>query len=367
MPQRVLVKKRAPQTQAQAPSKARGHFDPNINVDSPRSSLSAPPPPKSSSSTSTPTRQPSYSTTTADSSASASSSIAHAHAVPPQPGRPAPVPAAVSASTPLSAPELVHPTQVSPADLSDLLSDLNAVPYQTDFTTLPPPIVPPPRLPTKQPSVESLQAYTSQTLSPESSGLSSERSTAVANPAVRLSQSFAATGRLMDDLTQPRGEPSGMRSPRQRYSDETRDGKAIKKKSGFSNFVNNLVGTQRKPTISAPENPVHVTHVGYDQETGEFTVGNGRDNFVTAFADVLSRVYPRNGNEHCRPMASRSRNRRRTRRLSSMWSLSLMKMQILEVMTGRITNLTMPDLTTAHSRWHHLDTRNRMASVLEDL
>jgi hypothetical protein len=36
--------------------------------------------------------------------------------------------------------------------------------------------------------------------------------------------------------------------------------------------MNNLVGTPRKPTISAPENPVHVTHVGYDQNTGEFTV-----------------------------------------------------------------------------------------------
>jgi p21-activated kinase 1 len=77
----------------------------------------------------------------------------------------------------------------------------------------------------------------------------------------------------MDELVSPRGEPSGMRSPKQRYSDESRESKANKKKSGFSNFVNNLVGTQRKPTISAPENPVHVTHVGYDQETGEFTVG----------------------------------------------------------------------------------------------
>lgn len=80
----------------------------------------------------------------------------------------------------------------------------------------------------------------------------------------------------MDEQSMARAEPSGMRSPRQRYSDESREGKAQKKKSGFSNFVNNLVGTQRKPTISAPENPVHVTHVGYDQETGEFTVGTDK-------------------------------------------------------------------------------------------
>lgn len=89
----------------------------------------------------------------------------------------------------------------------------------------------------------------------------------------------------MDDTTTPRGEPSGMRSPRQRFSDESREGKATKKKSGFTNFVNNLVGTQRKPTISAPENPVHVTHVGYDQETGEFTVGLDEIEFASVIAD----------------------------------------------------------------------------------
>lgn len=75
----------------------------------------------------------------------------------------------------------------------------------------------------------------------------------------------------MDDIPQSRGD-LGLRSPRQRLSDEAKEGK-LRKKSGFSSFVNNLVGQPRKPTISAPENPVHVTHVGYDQETGEFTVG----------------------------------------------------------------------------------------------
>ncbi|KAM0723955.1 hypothetical protein Q7P37_000946 [Cladosporium fusiforme] len=74
----------------------------------------------------------------------------------------------------------------------------------------------------------------------------------------------------MEDLT-PRSGDSGARSPRQRYSDEAREGNKLKKKSGFSSFMNNLVGAPRKPTISAPENPVHVTHVGYDQNTGEFT------------------------------------------------------------------------------------------------
>lgn len=87
----------------------------------------------------------------------------------------------------------------------------------------------------------------------------------------RLERSLAAAGRRMEDLT-PRSGDSGARSPRQRYSDEAREGNKLKKKSGFSSFMNNLVGAPRKPTISAPENPVHVTHVGYDQNTGEFTV-----------------------------------------------------------------------------------------------
>jgi p21-activated kinase 1 len=46
----------------------------------------------------------------------------------------------------------------------------------------------------------------------------------------------------------------------------------VRKKSGFSGFVNSLVGSQKKPMISAPENPIHVTHVGYDSSTGQFTV-----------------------------------------------------------------------------------------------
>ncbi|GFP57975.1 hypothetical protein ACSS6W_007127 [Trichoderma asperelloides] len=65
---------------------------------------------------------------------------------------------------------------------------------------------------------------------------------------------------------------AGLMSPK-RFSDEGKDSKPTtsRKKSGFSGFVNSLVGSQRKPVISAPENPVHVTHVGYDSTTGQFT------------------------------------------------------------------------------------------------
>ncbi|KAK4241472.1 hypothetical protein C8A03DRAFT_12243 [Achaetomium macrosporum] len=59
-----------------------------------------------------------------------------------------------------------------------------------------------------------------------------------------------------------------------RYSDESKESKlpsVLRKKSGFSGFMNSLVGSPKKPLISAPENPVHVTHVGYDSSTGQFT------------------------------------------------------------------------------------------------
>nr|ACS91347.1 serine/threonine-protein kinase [Zymoseptoria tritici] len=146
-------------------------------------------------------------------------------------------------------------------DSAAVLNNINAVPYQTDFSSLQPPAAQPPHPAFQQPAQIPNKPY----------AYGSSQNSAAASPAASLSQSLAATGRRMDDLTAPRAEPSGMRSPRQRYSDEAKDSKSGKKKSGFSSFMNNLVGAPRKPTISAPENPVHVTHVGYDQETGEFT------------------------------------------------------------------------------------------------
>ncbi|KAK1755699.1 Serine/threonine-protein kinase ste20 [Echria macrotheca] len=59
-----------------------------------------------------------------------------------------------------------------------------------------------------------------------------------------------------------------------RFSDESKESKPpgmLRKKSGFSGFMTSLVGSPKKPLISAPENPVHVTHVGYDSSTGQFT------------------------------------------------------------------------------------------------
>ncbi|CAK7219206.1 signal transducing kinase of the PAK [Sporothrix bragantina] len=75
----------------------------------------------------------------------------------------------------------------------------------------------------------------------------------------------------------PSGSTSGSESQfpgAKRYSDEGKELRGpgmLRKKSGFSGFMTSLVGSPKKPLISAPENPVHVTHVGYDSNTGQFT------------------------------------------------------------------------------------------------
>ncbi len=93
------------------------------------------------------------------------------------------------------------------------------------------------------------------------------------SPKLRASQSFAAldTATKMERISPPRSEKNDQQvSPRQRYSDEARsDGK---KKSMFANLLNGVKSGPRRPTISTPSNPMHVTHVGIDNETGKFTV-----------------------------------------------------------------------------------------------
>ena len=148
-------------------------------------------------------------------------------------------------------------------DSAAILNNLNAVSYPSDAPTSQPQA--PFHLLHQNSDITAVRPTQPRYQNPAAS------STTLANPEVRLSQSLAATGRRMDDITSPRGD-LGAKSPRQRLSDELKEGKGLKKKSGFSSFVNNLVGTKGRPVISAPENPVHVTHVGYDTETGEFTV-----------------------------------------------------------------------------------------------
>lgn len=89
---------------------------------------------------------------------------------------------------------------------------------------------------------------------------------------MRQSAGFMGSGRTTD-ISSQRSDTS-LLTPK-RYSDDANGGKNSlpwRKKSGFSTFMNSVLGSPRNVKISAPENPVHVTHVGFDNETGQFTV-----------------------------------------------------------------------------------------------
>lgn len=84
---------------------------------------------------------------------------------------------------------------------------------------------------------------------------------------LRQSASFTALNARTDTALPPIQDSTTFSK---RNSDETHGTKP--KKKTFSNFVNSMLGSPRNIKISAPENPVHVTHVGYDNQTGQFTV-----------------------------------------------------------------------------------------------
>ncbi|KAK2761708.1 signal transducing kinase of the PAK [Arachnomyces sp. PD_36] len=90
------------------------------------------------------------------------------------------------------------------------------------------------------------------------------------SPALRQSASFNNGDPRMEKA--PHASYDGSTTPK-RYSDEATGGKTgpFRKRTGFSSFVNSMLGSPRNIKISSPENPVHVTHVGYDNQTGQFT------------------------------------------------------------------------------------------------
>lgn len=97
------------------------------------------------------------------------------------------------------------------------------------------------------------------------------------SPDLRLHQTQTAGpippgGQRMMEVTPPRSD-TGTLSPK-RFSGEAQTSKptTFRKKSGFSSFVNSMLGSPRTIKISAPENPMHMIHVGFDNETGQFTV-----------------------------------------------------------------------------------------------
>lgn len=106
-----------------------------------------------------------------------------------------------------------------------------------------------------------------------------KKSSSSKSPKLRQSASFTLAQRKMNDTITPPRSDGGTKSPRQRYSDEAdsshaknRKSDGGKKKGTFSSFMNSMLGSPRRPTISTPTNPMHVTHVSIDNETGEFTV-----------------------------------------------------------------------------------------------
>lgn len=103
----------------------------------------------------------------------------------------------------------------------------------------------------------------------------------IVSPQLRQSASFSTVDRSNTDITPPRSDISLTAS--KRYSDEGKTSAPWRKKSGFSSFVNSVLGSPRTVKISAPGNPVHVTHVGFDNETGQFTV-----HLFFAFSSILA-------------------------------------------------------------------------------
>ena len=93
------------------------------------------------------------------------------------------------------------------------------------------------------------------------------------SPSLRQSASFSM-GDRSTNATPPDTDSVSVSSSK-RYSDEAgKTSTPWKKKSGISSFIGSVLGSPRSNSvkISAPENPVHVTHVGFDNETGQFTV-----------------------------------------------------------------------------------------------
>ncbi|KAH8904418.1 Pkinase-domain-containing protein, partial [Coniochaeta sp. PMI_546] len=103
----------------------------------------------------------------------------------------------------------------------------------------------------------------------------------MAPPSLRQSTSYSGgESSSSDTVANEKSYPprvdtsSGTNIAGKRFSDEAKEPRiagVLRKKSGFSTFMTSLVSSPKKPTISAPENPVHVTHVGYDSNTGQFT------------------------------------------------------------------------------------------------
>jgi len=134
---------------------------------------------------------------------------------------------------------------------------------------------------------------------------------------LRNSQTIGPGGVTMMEVTPPKSE-NGILSPK-RFSGEAQPSKPpgpLRKKSGFSSFVNNMLGSPRNIKISAPENPMHMIHVGYDNQTGQFTVCTSALTAPSLHFPLifLPRDFLRIGREFWQTVASPKTSRTKTRR-----------------------------------------------------
>ncbi|KAL4250202.1 protein kinase superfamily protein [Abortiporus biennis] len=65
--------------------------------------------------------------------------------------------------------------------------------------------------------------------------------------------------------------PSFPVTPSEKSGNRSRSGTTTKSKKGMFNFMSDLLNTSKRPEISTPYDPVHLTHVGFNSSTGEFT------------------------------------------------------------------------------------------------
>ncbi|KAJ9624361.1 uncharacterized protein PV06_03793 [Exophiala oligosperma] len=89
-------------------------------------------------------------------------------------------------------------------------------------------------------------------------------------PSGGTSHMSRSSGIAMMEVTPPKSD-TGILSPKRFSGDGSKPPGPFRKKSGFSSFMNNMLGSPRTIKISAPENPMHMIHVGYDNQTGQFT------------------------------------------------------------------------------------------------
>jgi p21-activated kinase 1 len=84
-------------------------------------------------------------------------------------------------------------------------------------------------------------------------------------------QSSIQSRRLSTPVLDLDSLPSTDHSPSFPNPNRHRSSTATKSKKGMLGFMSEFLNTPKRPEISTPYDPVHLTHVGFNSSTGEFT------------------------------------------------------------------------------------------------